>query len=67
MEVEVNIRPMAPGDGAHCMKCKKPAMGDYGVTFPELEGAPFICSRCVYQALMTETFPTPWIPEWRSR
>lgn len=51
------------------MRCGKPAIDDYGVCFPELDGAPFICSRCVYRVLMTKT--TVWmpetVPEWRAK
>ena len=69
MEGEVN--PVSnqglKGRGVKCEKCEQPAWKDYGLFFPELEGEPFICSRCVYRALMTEALTTVWTPEWRAK
>jgi hypothetical protein len=41
-----------------CVRCGCPSLG--GVAFPELEGAPLLCTRCWFQALAGEPTPRAW-------
>lgn len=45
------------GSETLCSKCHEPHY-DFVLAFPELDGLPAICARCVYEAL------TGTRPEW---
>jgi hypothetical protein len=52
--------PLKKDKGATCDKCREVPSRSWCLYFPELEGQPLVCSRCVYEALVGYT-----APDWR--